>query len=118
RQILAQAVEYLRSAFGYRVAEVVASPRDVRDVFLMASGLTLPKYRRIACVVAKCMHVVHHLEARELMFRTAVREADLKVKVDRRVMAEAERMRASGFPLVDFSGNLKGRDSLITKLLA
>jgi len=119
RSILAQAVEYLRRAFGYRVAEAVAQPADVRDLFLLASGAAEPaRYRRIACVVLKCMHVVHHLEARELLFRTAIREADLAERVDRRVTAEARRMQQLGLPVVEFVGNVKARSSLVTKLLA
>jgi uncharacterized protein (TIGR04552 family) len=119
RSILGQAVEYLRAEFGYRVAEPVARPEDVRDLFLLASGTIEPlKYRRIACVVLKVMHVVHHLEARELLFRTALREAELAERVHRRIMAEAERMKAAGLPLVEFRGNVKTRASLVTKLLA
>jgi uncharacterized protein (TIGR04552 family) len=119
RAILAQAVEYLRSVFGYRVAEPVAQPEDLRTLFLLASGVAEPhRYRRIACVVLKVMHVLHHLEARELLFRTPLREADLADRVHRRIMAEAERMRALGMPVVEFRGNMKGRASLVTKLLA
>ena len=119
RSILAQAVDYLRNAVGYRVAEAVASPEDVRDLFLYASATKEPrKYRRIACVVLKCMHVVHHLEARELVFRTAIRESDLAGRVHRRVMAEARRMREQGFPIVEFQGSVKSRASLISKLIA
>lgn len=119
RSILAQAVEYLRGAVGYRVASAVADPEDVRDLFLFASGAREPRrYRRIACVVLKCMHVVHHLEARELLFRTAIREADLAERVDRRVMAEARNMRAQGFPIVQFEGSVKTRASLMSKLIA
>jgi uncharacterized protein (TIGR04552 family) len=119
RAVLAQAVEYLRKAFGYRVAEAVARPADVREVFLLASGAAQPaRYRRIACVVLKCMNVVHHLEARELLFRTPIREADLAERVDRRIMAEGRRMQQLGLPVVDLVGNMKTRASLITKLLA
>lgn len=119
RAILAQAVEYLRKAFGYRVAEVVAQPGDLRELFLLASGAREPqRYRRIACVVLKVMHVIHHLEARELLFRTSLREADLAERVDRRVMAEARRMQRLGLPVVEFVGNVKARSSLVTKLLA
>jgi len=118
RAILAQAVEYLRSAFGYRVAEAVSGPEDLRHLFLLASGAAEPqRYRRIACVVLKCMHVVHHLEARELLFRTAIREADLAERVDRRVMAVARGMAEAGFPILQFHGNVKTRQSLVTKLL-
>ena len=117
--ILEQAVEYLRSAFGYRVAAAVAQPSDLRELFLLASGAIEPrKYRRIACVVLKCMHVVHHLEARELLFRTPIREADLAERVDRRIMREARRMKQLGLPVVEFVGNVKTRSSLVTKLLA
>ncbi len=119
RAILGQAVEYLRKAFGYQVAAAVTQPADLRELFLLASGAVEPKkYRRIACVVLKCMHVVHHLEARELLFRTPIREADLAERVDRRVMGEARRMRQLGLPVVEFVGNVKARSSLITKLLA
>jgi uncharacterized protein (TIGR04552 family) len=119
RAVLSQAVEYLRGAFGYRVAEPVARPEDLRELFLFASGTLEPrKHRRIACVVLKVMHVIHHLEARELLFRTPLREADLAERVHRRIMAEADRMRALGLPVVEFRGNVKSRESLVTKLLA
>jgi uncharacterized protein (TIGR04552 family) len=101
------------------VAGAVAQPSDLRELFLLASGAIEPKkYRRIACVVLKCMHVVHHLEARELLFRTPIREADLAERVDRRIMREARRMKQLGLPIVEFVGNVKARGSLITKLLA
>jgi uncharacterized protein (TIGR04552 family) len=119
RSILAQAVDYLRTVFGYRVAAAVANPEDLRDLFLIASGVLEPrKYRRIACVVLKVMHVVQHLEARELLFRTPVREADLAEKVDRRVIAELARLQQEGLPIVEFGGSAKPRHSLMTKLLA
>jgi uncharacterized protein (TIGR04552 family) len=119
RSILAQAVDYLRTVFGYRVADVVARPEDLRTLFLLASGVAEPQSaRRIACVVLKVMHVIHHLEARELLFRTALREADLAERVHRRIMAEAERMRQLGLPVVEFRGNVKPRTSLVSKLLA
>jgi uncharacterized protein (TIGR04552 family) len=118
RSILAQAVEYLRNEFGYRVAAPVASPADIRELFLLASGAAEPvRYRRIACVVLKVMHVIHHLEARELLFRTAIREADLAERTHRRIMAEADRMLAAGL-VREFRGNVKSRSSLVTKLLA
>lgn len=118
RSILGQAVDYLRNEFGYRVAAPVAAPSDVRDLFLIAAGAMEPaRYRRIACVVLKVMHVIHHLEARELLFRTAIREADLAERAHRRIMAEAERMKAAGL-VREFEGNVKSRSSLVTKLLA
>jgi uncharacterized protein (TIGR04552 family) len=118
RAILSQAVDYLRSAHGYRVAAGVAEPADLRHLFLLASGVAEPRrHRRIACVVLKCMHVVHHLEARELLFRTALREADLSERVHRRVMAVVGGLAEEGFPVDELQGNMKTRHSLVTKLL-
>ena len=96
----------------------MAEPADLRTLFLLASGAAEPvRYRRIACVVLKCMHVIHHLEARELLFRTPLRESDLSDRVDRRVTAVAGQMLADGLPIVEFKGNRKSRASLVTKLL-
>src|SRR5580658_4220460 len=48
RSILAQAVTYLRHTFRYRVAEAVAQPHEIHDLFLMASGVQKPdRHRRI-----------------------------------------------------------------------
>jgi uncharacterized protein (TIGR04552 family) len=92
---------------------------DSRDERRVRAILLEPrKYRRIACVVLKVMHVIHHLEARELLFRTPIREADLAERVHRRIMGEAERMKALGLPVVEFAGSVKSRSSLVTKLLA
>src|SRR5512143_3885467 len=106
-------------ARSWRRRSSTSAPEDVRDLFLLASGAVEPKkYRRIACVVLKVMHVIHHLEARELLFRTPIREADLADRVHRRIMAEAERMHERGLPVVEFRGSPKRRSSLVTKLLA
>lgn len=120
RAILAQAVDYLRRTFRYRVAEQVAHPAEIHDLFLLASGVTGPeKLRRIACVVLKVMHTVHHIEARELFHQTRVSEAELGDRADRRVRAVVERLRTEeGLPITAFEGNAKARLSVITKLLS
>lgn len=119
RRVLAEAVDYLRTTFEYRIAAAVADPPEVHDLFQYASGTKEPgKYRRIACIVLKVMHVIHHIEGRELLYRTPISEADLFHLIDERVMARGDEMRRLGFPIVEFTGNVKGRHSIITKLLA
>lgn len=119
RAILAEAVLYLRTVFRYRVAEAVAQPERIHDLFLLASGVREPqRLRRIACVVLKVMHVVNHLSGRELLYRTTISEAELGRLVDERVMGCAGQMRGAGFPIVEFVGSVKSRQSHITKLLA
>ena len=119
RLILADAVEYLRRTFGYRVTEAVAHPHEIHDLFLYASGVKEPgRYRRIACVVLKVMHVLQHIEGRDLLFWLSVSEAELCELVTEKVMAVATEMRDRGLPIVQFSDSIKTRESLITKLIA
>jgi uncharacterized protein (TIGR04552 family) len=119
RGVLAEAVEYLRKTFNYRVADAVAQPQEVHDLFLFASGAKgSPRHRRIACVVLKVMHVIQHIEGRDLLFRLAVSEAELAELVTEKVLNVAQEMQAKGLPVVEFAHSIKTRDSLITKLLA
>jgi uncharacterized protein (TIGR04552 family) len=119
RQVLADAVEYLRKTFDYKVADAVSHPEEVHDLFLYAAGAKgSPKYRRIACIVLKVMHVIQHIEGRDLLFRLPVSEAELAEMVVTKVLAVAGELRAKGLPVVEFAHSLKTRESLITKLLA
>ncbi len=119
RLVLGDAVEYLRRTFSYRVADVVAQPAEIHDLFLYASGVKEPhRFRRIACIVLKCMHVVQHIEGRDLLFRLAVSEADLSQMVTAKVNGVLAEAREKGLPILDYSPSVKTRESLITKLLA
>jgi uncharacterized protein (TIGR04552 family) len=119
RDIVGKSVAYLRSSFRYRVAGAVAEPKEIHDLFLMASGRFEPqRYRRIACIVLKVMHCIHHVEARELLFQAKMAEADFQARVDGRVSTVAKQMLAAGLPIVEFQGNMKTRESLITKVLS
>jgi uncharacterized protein (TIGR04552 family) len=118
RTVLADAVEYLRKTFDYKVADAVANPNMVHDLFLFASGQVEKKYRKIACVVLKTMHVIQHIEARELRFKIAVSEAELAQMVTERVLAVMDEGRQKGLPIVEFSDSIKTRESTVTKLIA
>ena len=118
RGILRDAVSYLRETFRYRVAAAVAEPADIEDLFLFASGVKEPRYRRIACVVLKVMHVINHIEGRDLLHRLELAEEAFSSMAERRVMDVCRQMVESGLPVVECSGNSKSRGSLITKLLA
>lgn len=118
RMVLADAVEYLRRTFDYRVADAVAHPNMIHDLFLYASGEIDKRYRKIACVVLKTMHVIQHIEARDVLFHIAVPEVELARMVTERVLAVMEEGRAKGLPLVEFADSMKTRESTITKLIA
>lgn len=118
RTVLADAVEYLRNTFNYRVTDAVAHPNMIHDLFLLASGQVDRKYRKIACIVLKTMHVIQHIEARDLLFKIAVPEAELALMVSERVNGVMEEARLKGLPIVEFSDSIKTRESTITKLIA
>ena len=119
RQVLADAVEYLRKTFNYRVAEAVTRPRELHELFLYASGVLGPKRnQKIACIVLKVMHVIQHIEGRDILFKLNVSEAKLCELAAERVRAVFEEMKSRGLPVVSFSDSIKTRDSIITKLLA
>ena len=119
REILDEAVAFLRAEFRYKVAAPVANPREIHDLFLMASGVgEHRRLRRIACIVLKVMHTIFHTDAREHLFRIPISSRDFEALIDLRVRRCAEELLASGAPVLDFSGSVKSRASMITKLLA
>jgi uncharacterized protein (TIGR04552 family) len=118
QRILDEAVDYLRTTFRYAVTDEVAHPKQVQDLFLWASGVGNPRLRRIACLVLKVMHVVHHVEARGLLHRSRVSEDELCQLVTQRVDNAIDTLRREGMPIVSAAGSVKTRHSVITKLLA
>src|SRR5437870_3403764 len=112
QRILDEAVDYLRTSFRYTVSEAVAHPEDVRDLFLLASGVGDPRLRRIACLVLKVMHVVHHVEARGLLHRARVSEDELFLLVTNRVDGAIAQLRREGMPIVSAAGSVKTRHSV------
>jgi uncharacterized protein (TIGR04552 family) len=119
RTVLADAVEYLRRTFNYRVAGAVADPTEIHDLFLFASGAKEPyRYRKIACIVLKVMHVIQHIEGRDLLYRLAISEAELQELVTSRVLAVAQEIQNKGLPVVAFTPSVKTLESIVTKLLA
>jgi len=119
QDVLDQAVQYLRTTFRYRVAEEVAHPREIEDLFLWASGAKEPqRLRRIACIVLKLMHVVHHVQARALLHRARISEDELAHLATARVDQAAAQLRREGVSIVSAAGSVKTKHSILTKLLA
>jgi uncharacterized protein (TIGR04552 family) len=118
QRILDEAVDYLRTAFRYKVADAVARPREIHDLFLLASGVGEARLRKIACLVLKVMHVVHHVEARGLIHRARFSEDELMQLATQRVDSAIAQLRREGMPIKAAAGSVKTRHSVITKLLA
>ena len=117
--VLDEAVQYLRTTFRYRVAEEVAHPGEIEDLFLWASGVKDPQHlRRISCIALKLMHVVHHVQGRALLHRARISEDELAHLATARVDEAAAQLRREGLPIVSASGSVKTKHSILTKLLA
>ncbi len=118
RFLFNEAVNYLEENHRLDFPDAVRDPKDVRDIFLMASNTGGFRRKQIlACALLKLMHVINHMEAADLKFQTSVSEAHLIELAERRIVSLADRMRQEGFPLVAFYGSRKTRASVITKLL-
>jgi len=114
-QIKEAAIDYLRRHFDFPVPKPVAK-RDLVGLLMLASS---KGHRQIcACAILKVMHIIHHLEARELLFLLPVADEEIFHLVERKVYQVMGAALANDFPILEFIGGRKNKDSLYTKLLS
>jgi uncharacterized protein (TIGR04552 family) len=110
-----EAVAYLRRQFDYPIPRPVERA-TVPELLLLASGRG---HRAMcACTILKCMHIIHHLDGRELLFVLPMSDQEVFHIVEEKVYRVIGGMLAAGFPIIEFVGGRKNKDSLITKLLS
>jgi uncharacterized protein (TIGR04552 family) len=110
-----EAIAYLRRQFDFPIPKPVASA-SVEELLLLASG---KGHRQLcACSILKAMHIIHHLEGRELLFSVPMSDQDVFHLVEEKVYRVIGGMLAAGFPIIEFAGGRKEKDSLYTKLLS
>ena len=115
RLLQARAVSYLRRRFEFPMPKPVEHA-SVEELLMMASG---SGHRQLcACTILKVMHVIHHAEARELLFQLPISNEQLFALVEQKVYRIIGEMLADGFPIVEFIGGRKNKDSLYTKLMS
>ena len=116
-RLRAEAARYLGDEHGYRIpAELLTC--DAVDLFLYASEKRGRRRDRFfACLLLKVMHIVHHIEARELRYRLPLSQAGIFDLLVDKVDSFADDLRREGFPLVRYAGGQKSTTSLLTKLL-
>ena len=109
------AISYLRRNFDFPIPKPVASA-DLVKLLMLAAG---KGHRQLcACTILKVMHIIHHLEARELLFMLPVSDQEVFHLVEQKVYRVIGGMLARGLPLLEFIGGRKNKDSLYTKLLS
>jgi uncharacterized protein (TIGR04552 family) len=110
-----EAIAYLRRHFEFPIPKPVARA-SVEDLLLLASGRG---HRQLcACTILKAMHIIHHLDGRELLFSIPMADQDVFHLVEEKVYRVIGGMLAAGFPITEFVGGRKNKDSLYTKLLS
>jgi uncharacterized protein (TIGR04552 family) len=109
------AIAYLRRNFDFPIPKPVARC-NVAELMLLAS--TKGHRQLCACSILKVMHIIHHLEARELLFMLPTSDEDAFHLVEKKIYRVVGGALAQGFPIVEFIGGRKNRDSLYTKLLS
>jgi uncharacterized protein (TIGR04552 family) len=110
-----EAVSYLRRHFEYPIPKPVEQA-SVEELLHLASGAG---HRQMcACTILKCMHIIHHLEGRELLFLLPFSDQEVFHHVEEKIYRVIGSMLAHGFPITEFVGGRKNKDSLYTKLLS
>lgn len=113
--IRGEAVGYLRRNFDFPIPKPVERA-SVPELLLLASS---KGHRQIcACTILKCMHIIHHLDGRELLFMLPMSDQEVFHLVEEKVYRVIGSMLAGGFPIIEFVGGRKNKDSLYTKLLS
>ncbi len=113
--IKSEAIAYLRRHFNFPIPRPIETA-SVADLLLVASS---KGHRQMcACTILKCMHIIHHLEGRELLFNLPLSDQQVFQLVEEKVYRVIGKMLAGGFPIAEFVGGRKAKDSLYTKLLS
>lgn len=113
-----EATVYLTDVHKYRLPLQIEQPEAIHSLFLAAASPTLTKLQRFACMTLKTMHIMHHISGRELLFNTAISEAQLFESLNSRVFLAIDQMRAAGIGVCEFAAGKKSKMSLTTKLMA
>jgi uncharacterized protein (TIGR04552 family) len=115
-KIRQSAVDYLGRNFGFIFAPEIVNAGRTSDLMLLAAGQD-PLLQPQACMILKLMHVIHHVDARELRSKLAVPDRELYRLVEEKAMSVARDLEDLGFPVIEFTSSHKSPDALITKLI-
>ena len=109
------AIEFLRRNFEFPIPKPIENA-SLPQLLRLAS--TKGHRQLCACTVLKVMHIIHHLEARELLFMLPTSDEEVFHLVERKVYGVIGQALKANYPIVEFIGGRKHKDSLLVKLLS
>ena len=112
----ARTLTYLKEEFGVSLPKTLVEPSRIQNLFLVASGKS--PIQPQACSLLKVLHVLNHLDARQLFIRLPVSERSLFGEVETRVRETVDHMRSIGFHIEHFRCSHKTRGATVTKVLS
>lgn len=113
-----KALDYLEHHLRYKMPDVIRDG-DARMLVRYASQTRGRRVHRFsACLTLKVMHIIHHAEAFELLSFLPLSHMELGVLLQAKIERVVRGLLERDFPIVEFKGNFKTQDSVITKLLA
>jgi len=115
-EVRLQAVRYITEVLHIRLDSRIASELPWLELPLIASGKSSSAQRQ-ACMLLKVMHIIYHLDARELRTSLAISDNQIFSLVEESVTLMIDALRTAGVPVVEFSWSRKTKESLITKML-
>lgn len=118
-QLTRRAADYIERTFGIALEPEVVHPDRITDIFFLASSRTRDVgLQQSACMLLKVVHIINHIDARELGFLFPLSDRELFQRLEERTIAKLARLRDRGLPIVEVTGSRKLKDSLVTKLLS
>ncbi|MBI3072945.1 MAG: TIGR04552 family protein [Deltaproteobacteria bacterium] len=118
-QLTRRAADYIERTFGIALERDVVHPDRITDLFFLASSRAGDVgLQQSACMLLKVVHIINHIDARELGFLYPLSDRELFQRLEERSIAKLTRLRDRGLPIVEVSGSRKLKDSLVTKLLS
>jgi len=112
------ALGYL-SSLDIDIPQEFKEPIDIKDLFRYASYMKGSKiFSKISCSILKVMHIIHHLESRELMYRTSISIERLFSACEEKVSRAISNLNRSGIPIYHYSTSRDNIFDRITRLTA
>jgi uncharacterized protein (TIGR04552 family) len=113
-----QAARYITDVLHLKLDEdIVAAPPLELPLLASDRSRAHGSRQRSACTLLKVMHIIYHLDARELLPALSIPDAELFALVEESALRMFDGLRESGVPVREYAWSRKTRESQITKLL-